>query len=395
MGVFVSNIYKKMSSKSGFRKNLLVNAKLIDFKCSDLFKLPAKLFGIAVASSCFCLPALSMDRPVPAANVGARAQQVVRAPFVDHSFVNELKGLCSLVYGKLVDEDGTGLEALEREGRLSLFFRGVSRVEANFAGMVQKIENKLVIVFPGTRCGHFLGTTASDVVADVRYRGDDGGFLDRIGRRGTVHAGFAKEVMEFWPNLSACIARFSGYDEVFFTGHSKGGGIALLRAFKYAREHHSEMARCPNFVKVFTFSAPPVFSEELRSTFHKSVDGRNVVCIYKNRDAVPYSALPVGLTHVGIPANISFCQVPVDEATQEARFIVERLYGIYQGSSADAVALAQWAVTTIVNSHCLDGFSASQIREVMERMKANYGKNPYMDLNALGRNDPSSICSVM
>ncbi len=395
MGVFVSNIYKKMFSKPDLVKNLLVNAKLIDFKCSDLFKLPAKLFGIAVAGSCFCMPVLSMDRPVPAADVGAEAPQVVRAPFVDHTFVNELKGLCSLVRGKLVDEDGTGLEALEREGKIGLFFRGTSKEEANFAGMVQKIGNRLVVVFPGTRCEHFVGTTASDVVTDVRFRGDDGGFLESIGEGGVVHAGFAKEVMEFWPNLSACMARFSGYDEVFFTGHSKGGGVALLTAFKYAHEHHDEMVRCPNFVKVFTFSAPPVFSEGLRNTFHESIDGRNVVCIYTNRDAVPYSALPVDLTHVGMPANISFCQVPVEEATQEARFIVEKLYGIYKGSSADAVALAQWAVSTIVDSHCLDGFSAGQIREVMERMKANYSKNPYMDLNAMGRNDPSSICSIM
>ena len=293
----------------------------------------------------------SLKRPEPGREEKRRVRPRSDLPVatsVDYRFVNKLKAMSSLVYdySTLVAADKTGLKALEQKGEFALFFRGTSREESNFAGMVNKIGNRLIITFPGTRTDRPVSSV--DKAANIHYKGDDGGFLESVEGDGFVHAGFAKEVMEFWPNLSACIARFSGYNEVFFTGHSKGGGVALLAALKYAYEHHDEMVRCPNFVKVFTFAAPQVFSKESAETFHGNLEDRNVICIRKSLD--PF---------IGLSEMFSF--VPV-------------------GTQATAAL-------TGINPHSLDGFSDDELRHIIEQIQENDRKGAYRDLAATSKNN--------
>ena len=337
-----------------------------------------KLLFFVVLLSCYLENCNGMSPPV--VPVTTEARQPERAPLIEYGFVNNLKEMSALVYGELVNDEGTGLEDIERNGGIELFFRGDSREETCFAGAVMQSEDKLIVAFPGTRFvgSAPLGAGFSDLIADVNCctsdGGSDGGFVEELGIN-FVHPGFAKEVMDFWSNLTQCIQRHSNYNEIFFTGHSKGGAIALLAAFKFAHDHQGLR---PNFIKVFTFSAPAVFSERSRDIIHKYIDGRNIVCLYKNGDAIPAATMPAipwlkgSFVHAGIQANITANQEKICDLSEEIQPFANFVISSIAQQRVDIVALGKCIGSVLLKKHSLDGFSISQVREVMERIKANY-----------------------
>lgn len=356
-----------------------------------------------------------------------------RAPLVSPDAVNKLRE-CSQEAYRTLSGGTTSLEARQGDN-FKLFYREDLRNETNFAGFVKKTvmdgSNSLVVAFPGTRTGQQGRTLYKDVLTDLLAIGDnDGGFSRSIeGGPKAFHPGFAREVTEFWPNLINCINECDDYEEIFFTGHSKGGAIALLATLKFAYEINQakeELKRAKeepeqaeksfvkpfmfkeNFVKAFTFAAPAAFSDAGYELFGKYVDHLNVMCIYKNMDLVPYVAMLVGYKHVGIQANIPLSSEPVASLTtilgRILSLIKDELVGGILGfassfTSSDPQAgrilngertarlikyLMGYVSEACIDAHFLDKFSSTQLKDTVKLVKYNYDKM-CRDRNAMGR----------
>ncbi len=258
----------------------------------------------------------------------------------------------------------------------------------------------MIIAFPGTRTDQMLGTVIIDVAEDASMFGsDDGGFSNSIGMENVlVHNGFAKEIMEFWKNMMVYVGKHTNYNEVYFIGHSKGGGMALLTALKYVCEN--SIPKGSNFVKIFTFAAPAVFrGKEGYDFFHQHIDGRNTICIYKNLDIVP-CLVPGYFVHVGILANISKKLESMGNIKEEVSGLGTSLAACVSSNAKTSAlkvvaALTKHIASNAVKSHFLTNFSRAQIREVMERIKKNYFEDPEMDFSEMGREKSPALCVIL
>ena len=99
--------------------------------------------------------------------------------------------------------------------------------QSNFGGIVAMEGRKLIVAFPGTRTDQFLETFMVDVKIDIGvypWWFGDGDFSESVGEsKILVHAGFAREVEDHWNDMISCIDHCGEFDEIYFTGHSKGG----------------------------------------------------------------------------------------------------------------------------------------------------------------------------
>lgn len=359
----------------------------------SVFTLPFFVLSIVFASELPRDPiGLAKVPIIEEVDQGIRAVEIIEGPMVSYSFVDVLKGCCALAYTPLIK-----LEELQEADDIGLFFREEGRSEKSFAGLTKKIGDALIVAFPGTRTGHSVGSLISDVKADAKGMGKDEGFVQSLGlsefatSKIVAYPGFASEVIMFYRKMFQQIEKYTGIREIYFTGHSKGGGVSILSALKYALDPQNHFTK--NAIKVFTFATPPVLNTAGLHLFHRTIGEYNAVCIYKNADIVPYSAMffkffswfgkDTGYHHVGIQANISKHTDKVSDFSTEV-----------QGMVAECTANG-WAVSVIAQNllkvalaaHSLDDFSCEAIREVMQRMRGNYGVNPYMDRNKIGRDE--------
>ncbi len=377
--------------------------------------------------------------------------KIAEDPVISKNYINEvLKDCCSLAY----EEESE----LQKRG-FKLFYRGGIENEGKkdkFAGFIRQEDDKLIVSFPGTRLDEKLiklaselaescretlkwlvpgmksdrdvdvlaglissGSKAvrdasalkaavSDLIADIKGIGDDGGFADSLEREGVVvHSGFAKEVMEFYEAMLDEINSYKGVREIHFTGHSKGGGVAILTALKFASDVERggiNRFQDENAIKVATFAAPCVLNPEGADMFHNIIDPYNAICIYKNLDAVPYlpfalSALPNKWTgwanffHVGVQANIS-------KKGREVLGSLLEMTGMRQLSLKELIEkavglrnpgwLAAWKVILqtgkdVYNAHLMANFSYDSVNEIVGRISDNYKKDQNMSRNRIGR----------
>lgn len=310
-----------------------------------------------------------------------------RAVDTDYTFVNKLKGYCVEVREPLKK-----LKKLEKEGTFKLFFRKIEtneeetnpvgeeedEKEACFAGLVRQIGNKVIIAFPGTRTDQQAATLYKDLETDLSALPNcsAGNFSMSLGYTEHIaHEGFAKEVAEFWTDLEKCIGECQSYNEIFFTGHSKGGAIALLSALKFS--HSRGLSRDSNFVKVFTFAAPPALRKGSGVTlFNNHIGKGNAVGIRKCIDLIPHSSKPVGCVHVGIQEDIS---VETDAPAQTlAESIYDNVIGRDRNSSLPSAIMrvildaGKTTAGECFKAHLLDGILPEHIKNVMERVNLKY-----------------------
>lgn len=277
-----------------------------------------------------------------------------------------------------------------------------------------------------------LKAAVSDLIADIKGIGDDGGFADSLEREGVVvHSGFAKEIMEFYEAMLNEINSYEKVREIHFTGHSKGGGVAILTALKFASD--VERGRINRFqdenaIKVATFAAPCVLNSKGIKMFHDVIGPYNGICIYKNLDAVPYlpfalSVLPKKWTggadfrHVGVQANISkkgkevlgsvlemvgikpspakgidlLCEI-VKTLDNPGELIkkVERLHN----PGGLALETIFQAGKDVYNAHLMGNFSGNQIQEICDRVVINWRKRS-VDRNTIARDENPLLKSLM
>lgn len=335
------------------------------------------LFGLSLFCLCADVEGMIGSR------MSARRQTGVGAQ-VSGEFVRALHGYCMEARKDVGD--------LRNDNRLGLFSRardGEPVNQSNFGGIVAREGRKLIVAFPGTRTDQFAETLVADVKADLGVYPlwfGDGGFADAVGEPEIlVHAGFARVVEGYWDDMVARIEEAGEFDEIYFTGHSKGGGVALLSALKYAQKQR--IPRSTHKVKVFTFAAPAVFRGDPGvELFYRHIDGLDAVCLYKNTDMVPYSTQPFDCRHVGIQGNIDLLKEDVKKIGGGLFSIVKAGYHVYKKEWLKAVSeLPNTFQPVFIENHYLEQFTGEQIDAEMEVINYNYQHHPEMSINFMGK----------
>ena len=271
-------------------------------------------------------------------------QQASSAAYIDRQKLNEFKiieKICSL--RKQIEKQENVLSFLKEEGGAeeteSVCSSTVSKIKElqneyndyrllaraqsfglgdEYKGIILKENNRLIVAFPGTRD---LTTREGlkDLLTDATFVGDNGGdsSLSKIG----VHGAFAKDVKSFSEEMIKAIKKIKGedkVDEIWFTGHSKGGGEAILASYLFANyvktkgDDALSVFHRKNRVKAFTFSAPTVVDERTKKIFHDEIGAPNIIRVHKKPDAVPAIAQIVGLVPLGYgfelpkPENLNY-----------------------------------------------------------------------------------------
>ncbi len=124
----------------------------------------------------------------------------------------------------------------------------------------------------------FRGSTEiTDWVVDAALPLIDG---DVLGLPGRVHAGFAYALRSQWTQIEAAINRFGGYNKpLFISGHSLGGALATLAAYKLANEGYQVQG-------LYTYAAPRSGDREYADWGAGLLEGRHFRFI-NDRDLVP------------------------------------------------------------------------------------------------------------
>ncbi|MBI4752715.1 MAG: lipase family protein [Acidobacteria bacterium] len=90
----------------------------------------------------------------------------------------------------------------------------------------------------------------------------DASFLPfSVGRGVKIHSGFLQALSLVWDKLSRFLIS-RNLDRLWFTGHSLGGALAMLSAYRFGKEFPN---RVP--IEVFTFGAPCVGNAAFRNDF--------------------------------------------------------------------------------------------------------------------------------
>ena len=260
--------------------------------------------------------------------VWAMNQEFVEAPLVRPEFVSYLQTRANLAYGPVRD-------LREVDGLTPFFTDAVEHTDETLAGFVEKRRQYVIVAFPGTY-------RWSDVWKDVSIFSSDGGYSRSVWENESikVHPAFAKDVQSFFGTMNNLIGEVDG-QEIFFTGHSKGGGTATIAALKYAKTKVGILKQSQ--LKVFAFSSPPVLDINAVNSYHKLIGELNHVNIYNNWDVIPYLPLQLKFYHAGIQANVN------------------------------------------AKGHGIATFTRERVQPLMRRIEKNYRINPFMSRYEMGR----------
>jgi hypothetical protein len=155
--------------------------------------------------------------------------------------------------------------------------------------LIGRIPEGIVLAFRGTLAQFGSGDAAFERSARDWINNVD--FLSRDNPLypGRVHAGFAGSVERLWPRIKAAILRQirpGAKNTLFVTGHSKGGALANLAAWRALGIPGLDPP-----IRVFTIAAARGGNEDFRTAFHAH---GGIRCLrYENLvDVVPL--VPVG-----------------------------------------------------------------------------------------------------
>ncbi len=179
------------------------------------------LFGLSL----FCLCA---DVRGMAAGGNQQNQNFLAGTDIPGRVAHVLRDLCEKVY------DGReGLREVRGiEEDFSLFPPDQAEQAGDLSGAVSRLTgtNSLVVTFPGSRT-ESIRLMANDWFSNFRVwrpSGDDG-FSARFGERGClVHPGYARKVNGYWNRMMTEIRNAGPFDEIYFTGHSKGDTVLKI-----------------------------------------------------------------------------------------------------------------------------------------------------------------------
>ena len=316
------------------------------------------LFGLSL----FCLCA---DVSGMAAGRNQQNENFLAGTNIPGRVAHVLRNLCLKVYD---GQDGLNeVAGIERDFRL--FLPDQAERAGDLSGVVSRLTgtNSLVVTFPGSRTEspRLMGRDWVSNIDVLRPRGDDG-FSAQFGERDfLVHPGYARKVNGYWNNMMREIGNAGPFDEIYFTGHSKGGGVALLSALKYAHENQDLIGQ--HRIKVVTFCAPPVFwGAQGTQLFYGHLDHSDVARFYKTVDLVPSVPKITRLAHVGSEFPVSVWDGGFG-APWSPKFVwnAMRGFGVSRSISAVLAGVASLA-GSVVGSHSMDQFTHTQIDQHIE-----------------------------
>lgn len=140
---------------------------------------------------------------------------------------------------------------------------GGNKIDACYYGKIP-VRNAVVLVFRGT-LPPWLGVEKPDMFFTVLNDwANDGRFPLVKGKQlaGLVHEGFLGSLDRLWQGILDFGIKQSVADgaELYITGHSKGGGLAYLAAYRLTKTGTPPAA-------VYTFAAPRVGNHDFASAF--------------------------------------------------------------------------------------------------------------------------------
>jgi triacylglycerol lipase len=151
-------------------------------------------------------------------------------------------------------------------------------------GFVAESETALVVAFAGTD-----PVVAANWITDLDIRSTAGG----------THRGFDDGVQGVWPDLAAAL--MASRKPVYLTGHSLGGALATLAAWRIVGRLHAEAGRIAGVV---SFGAPRIGNETFVASYRGRGLWRKTVRLRYGDDIVPRvppsARGPLGFHHVGL-----------------------------------------------------------------------------------------------
>jgi triacylglycerol lipase len=146
-------------------------------------------------------------------------------------------------------------------------FIWVEDPETDTQVLVAGKDDFLIICFRGTSNGR-------DALVDLNFFK-----TDAVGGRGRVHRGFQQSLEGVWERLQAAVDELGADKKLFFTGHSLGGALGQLVAYRFAL-HGYKVAG------VYVFGAPRVGNQEFKTAYNEQLLDQTYLHI-NDEDLVP------------------------------------------------------------------------------------------------------------
>ena len=233
---------------------------------------------VAVLAYQFYAPIISNTNYIPKFNVDAFSDQWdITGPFDAWSTTKELANLCEVAYEPL---DIAKERFKELDFKTVRYFNadGYAKQPVYAVTGVRNEKTVLIIVFPGSN-------DPSDWLQNVNFY-SGGAETDGI------HQGFAGAFADNREQLKE-VAKNSSVDQIWITGHSMGGALAVICAeyFSNDEELNSKLKG------VFTFAQPMVARSDYAQLLSEKLGDRHVHFI-NDQDIVP--RLGPGYVHTGM-----------------------------------------------------------------------------------------------
>jgi hypothetical protein len=223
------------------------------------------------------------------------------------AFVKKIRDSCHLAYQR-------------KKNRLPEQKNEFKDINDNFRGIVRLEGNRIIVAFPGTvdikdavtdlQAINFTTTISKKVKKLIKKMLGDKN--NNHSYNIEVHKGFNDEINKFFNNMVKEIEKVNTdeVNEIWFTGHSKGGGEAVLAAYRFfeylMEKEDNELSKFKgkNRIKLLTFSAPHVVNEAAKSIVHGLLGNHNLICVHMKPDMIPVSSSVVKFFPIGVRVKL-------------------------------------------------------------------------------------------
>ena len=164
------------------------------------------------------------------------------------------------------------------------FFRPTAMDDINAAYCGVTTKNETILAFRGTQAPTLIFQDPAkffEVVVDDWLNDANAALVSGADLPGKVHKGFLASLDSLWPELLAFLK--SSHDKtkpLYITGHSKGGGLAFLAAYRFWINNFPSAA-------TYTFAAPRVGDAGFAAVFDDKLKSNTWRIEYRD-DIVPH-----------------------------------------------------------------------------------------------------------
>jgi hypothetical protein len=239
----------------------------------------------------------------------------------------------------------------------------------NTQAVVATDDSNIVVAFRGTEAPTSLEGLKDWLLTDANNylilpEGEIGTDFAAAGVGARFHRGFMTALADIWAPVCAAVeeALKAGERPLWLTGHSLGGALALLAAWRFLR-------KTIDVYRVYTFGGPMVGNAAAVTAFDRELEGR-VFRFVHGPDLVP--RLPT----VSLVANTyGHCVKEIHVGAVEAAEVAESAHDFLSRLAAGAAEALDKVRVDKIWERLLQGVSAHDIAKyrarIAERMKDN------------------------